>query len=311
MKTIIIFTTAFVLSVTTTLAQSTPTPPTPPNTNVSVHSDNDESSHSYSYSINTDDDKSGGNVSISTSSNDDSYSFRLKYDGAKDDQIKDLLFKEMGTNNVSESAGKTTWSTTSGGEEVYEIKFSKGRLRMELDKEIASATLTKKIEAIGKQVRSMITGNSDKRSEALRLQRDADRLRRDADRMRREADRLRRQEERNSEQIRREAERLARSAHLADGDARKSGGVSSIVEELLQKENTYFDGVNRGKNWVLPQFLPRLQMALLEDGLIADKNEINLLKEGASLYVNGTKISEDKIAKYTTCLLYTSPSPRD
>lgn len=301
MKTIIIISTSLMLSLTTALAQinePTPPPPPPPGTSVSVHSDS-KSSNSYSYSINTDD-KNGGNVSISTSSTDDSYNFNLKYDGAKDAQIEELLYQELGTNNRSKKGSKTIWSTTSGGEEVYEIRFSKGSLRIALNKEIASETLTKKITEIGKQVRSMITGKSDKRREAQRLQREADRLRRDADRMRREADRLERQEARNTERIKREAERLARSANQADGYARKRGSVSTVVSSLLLSESTYFDGVNRGTNWVLPRFLPRLQKALLNDGLIRSKEEINFLKEGSSMYVNGVKISEDQKPKYLT-----------
>ncbi|GEQ86750.1 hypothetical protein ULMS_22580 [Patiriisocius marinistellae] len=282
------------LAITGALAQTQPPqPPTPPSNNVSVHSDETKSSTSYSYSIKDDDNKgSSGNVSISTSSNDGSYSFRLRYDGSKDDQIKKLLYKEMGTNNLDTSGSKDVWITKSGGEEVYEIKFGKGKLNMDVDKEIASEAIANKIAEIGKTVRTIITGQKEGDREAERLQREADRLQRDADRMRREADRLQQQEQRNIDRIKREADRLAREAERAGDNARRSGGVSAVVIELLKEDKTYYDGLDNGTAWVLPKLLPLLMSQLEKDGFIKTGEDINILNEESGMYINGNRISK-------------------
>ncbi|MGJ8666490.1 MAG: hypothetical protein ACSHW7_09010 [Patiriisocius sp.] len=303
MKTIlnlIITITISCLAITVAKAQvQPPQPPAPPSNSVSSHSDT-KSSTSYNYSVNDDDKGSGGNVSISTSSSDDSYSFRLRYDGSKDDQIKKLLYKEMGTNNLESKGGKDVWITNSGGEEVYEIKFSKGKLNMDVDKEIASETITSKIEEIGKSVRTIITGKDEGDREAERLQREADRLKRDADRMRREADRLQQQEQRNIDRIKREADRLAREAARAGDNARRSGGVSEVVKQLLNDNKTSYDGIEKGTAWVLPKLLPLFRKQLLTDGLISNEDEINILNEQNGMYVNGVKVSNAQMGNYNS-----------
>ncbi len=215
-----------------------------------------KSSSNTSYS-NSNSDNKGGNVSISSSSSSDSYSFSAKHSGAKDSELKDLITKEMGTNNLTTSNGRSQWNVNSGDEMVYEIELRKGRLTIDVDKTIASPSLVKKIESLGKMARTVITGKTEASQKAARLQREADRLKREADRMQREAERMKREEARIQQHVDRmkiqntaryqadakrfneEAKRLASEASEMDTKARHLGGVSNTVRTLLKQERTF------------------------------------------------------------------------
>lgn len=285
MKTIIILIAIVSLNISAVMAQVT-TSSTTKKTNVSIHTDSDDSKKS--------------NVSISISSTDDYYSFSAKYSGDKDDELKDLLKKEMGTQNLKESKGKYTWEVNSGNEQVYEIELKNGKLSMEIDKTIASKSLIEKFEQLGKTARTIITGKDEEDREMERVQREADRLQRDADRMRREAERLRDQAVRDADRLSREAERLAREAARAGNIARHSGGVSSGILKLLNDSKTYFDGKDTDHNWILPKLDNDLSSQLLMDGLISSSEDINLTKDGSGIYINGNKLNSSETSKYNS-----------
>ncbi|MFT7072290.1 hypothetical protein [Patiriisocius sp. Uisw_017] len=296
MKTILITIMAISSGLMAAFAQKNPPPPS---SEVSVHSDETKTSSNYSYSESSDGDDGGSsNISVSTSSTDDSYMFRARHDGNKDAKIKALLLKEMGRNNLEVKNGKHTWVTNSGGEEVYEIKFSKGRLRIDLDKTIASAELEKKIVRLGKSARTIISGVSDEKRKVVTLQREAERMQRAADRMRREAVRLQEDQQRNQDRIKLEADRLKRQADRLEDNVRRSGGTSTVIQNLLDDHRTRYDGVNRGTAWVLPGLLPALTNAFIKDKLIDTGNEINVLKETNAMYVNGKQIGSSSMGTY-------------
>jgi hypothetical protein len=284
--------------------------------NVSSISQNN--SNSYSYSINDSDDQNG-NVSISSNSSSDSYSFRAKYSGAKDSELKDLITKEMGSNNLTTDNGKSRWIANSGEEEVYEIELRKGRLTMEVDKNIASPSLVKKIESLGKMAKTIITGKTEANSEASRMQREADRLKRQADRMQREADRMKREEERikrdaeriksehttryqeDAKRFKEEAKRLASEADEMEIRARHLGGVSNTVRTLLHQERTFYNGRSQDEssNWVWPKVQESLIAMLISDGYISNERTVNFAMDNSGNYINGEKMSEPKRSRYT------------
>lgn len=298
MKTLVLIILSIALSVTTLIAQSTPTPPTPPN--VSVHSDETNSKTSYSYSVSDDDQDS--NTSISISNSDKDYSFRARYTKKKDNEIKEHLLKELGRNNFTESNGKMIWEAKTGNDEVYEIELRSGKLTMDLDKRIASNSLTEKMIKLGKSVKFIITGDNDKKREAERLQRDAERLQRDAARMQREAVRLKERARNDSDRIQREAERLARNADRVEDEARHRGGVSTIIKELLTSNSTLYKGDQRTNNWVLPGALNALTGSLKRQSLLSDENEINFTKDETGIYVDGEKLSRTQAISVNSVL---------
>jgi len=287
MKTIVLIVLSFALSVTTMIAQRSPTPPTPPN--VSVHSEETKSSTSYSYNVSDDDQDT--NTSISSSNSDNDYSFRARYTKKKDSEIKEHLLKELGRNNLTERDGKMIWEAKAGNDDVYEVELRPGKLTMDVDKRIASNSLTEKMVKLGKSVKFIITGDDDKKREAQRLQRDAERLQRDAERMQREAKRLKDRARRDSERIQREADRLALNADKVEGEARHRGGVSTIIKELLTINSTRYDGDERKNNWVLPGALNALSGALNRQSLLSNESEMNFTKDETGIYVAGQKLN--------------------
>lgn len=270
------------------------------------------------YSI-SDSDNQNSNVSISSSSTSDSYSFNAKHSGAKDSELKELVIKEMGSNNLTKSNGKLSWVANSGNEEVYEIEIKKGRLSMDVNKNIASPSLVKKIESLGRMAKTIITGKTEASEKAARMQREADRLKREAKRMQSEADRMKREEERirrDADRIKREktahyqqdakrfdeeAKRLASEADEMGLRARHLGGVSNTVRTLLRNEKTFYvqSSQNNGTNWVWPKVQEALIPELLSDGFISNERTVNFAMDNSGTYINGKKMSETNRTRYT------------
>lgn len=299
MKTILLIILSVTLSVTTMLAQSTPTPPTPPS--VSVHVDDTKSNSSYSYSVSDGDDQNS-NTSISSSNSDKSYNFKARYTNRKDNEIKEYLLKELGRNNLTERNGRMIWEANAGNDAVYEVELRSGRFTIDVDKRIASKSLTEKMVKLGKSVKFIITGDDDKKGEAQRLQRDAERLQRDAERMQHEAARLKERARRDSDRIQREADRLARNANRVEDEARHRGGVSTIVKELLTSSSTRYEAGQTNNNWVVPGALTALTGALKRHSLLSDDSEINFTKDETGIYVSGQKLNRTQTASVNSAL---------
>lgn len=275
-------------------------------------------STSYSTSVSTDGvEDQNQNVSVSVSNTDNSYSFRARYSGAKDQELKELIIKEMGTNNLTTTNGKLKWNLTSGNADVYEIELRNGKLTMEVEKNRASPSLVEKIVSLGKSAKTIITGKSDASMEAERMQREADRLKREAERMQREADRMKREEERlqretdrlnktqtslyekDAERFTEEAKKLTSEAAQLTEEARHKGGVSSTIKNLLNEDRTRFDGRSISKGiWVWPTVQKELIASLLSDKLITSEASVHLTKDVSGLYINGVKLKETSEKKY-------------
>ncbi|MDT0294858.1 hypothetical protein ACFQ3R_00345 [Mesonia ostreae] len=174
-------------------AQQTPTPPTPPATSTTVSTSSSTSSN-YVRSVSKGDEDQDGNLSIAISESDDSYKLRAKFPSKNDKALKDLLLNEFGEENFQKDGNDREWTLASDHDEVYSIKFSSGKLRMNLDKEQAANTLTEKFVRVGQDIKQLLSGDEDRKAEAL--QRKAEHLQREAERMQREAERLERRNER-------------------------------------------------------------------------------------------------------------------
>lgn len=309
------------------IAATAQTPQTPktPNVQVSQHSDTSKTTTSTSYntSVSTDGvEDQNQNVSVSVSNTNHSYSFRARYSGAKDQELKELIIKEMGTNNLTTSNGKLKWSLTSGNEDVYEIELRKGKLTMEVDKNSASPSLVEKIVNLGKSAKTIITGKSEANIEAEKLQREADRLKREADRMQREADRMKREEERlqreadrlnrshtsvyekDAERFTQEAKKLTSEAAQLTEEARHRGGVSSNIKNLLNEDRTRLEVRSSSKEtWVWPTVQKELITSLLSDKLITSEATVHLTRDASGMYINGEKLKETNERKYSALFL--------
>lgn len=221
MKTI--FFTSLILSLTAlSFAQQTPTPPTPPATSTSVSISSSSSSNDGS---SVSDDDQGGNLSITISESNISYKLRAKFPLKDDKVLKNLLLNEFGEENLQKDGNDWEWQFTSDDEEIYSIKLSSGKLKMNLDKEQAANTLTEKFVRIGKQIKQILSGDDNRKSEAL--QRKAEHLQRDAERMQREADRLARQN--NREHREKDIQALQKKAEKLQ---KKVDSLQQVIENL-------------------------------------------------------------------------------
>ncbi|WP_034060761.1 hypothetical protein [Lacinutrix jangbogonensis] len=296
-------------------AQTTSSSSSKSSSTTSIHSDSDDDNSSYSYSRSSKDKSKNNNVSVSISSSDDSYTLHAKFPEEKHREIKDLLTKEMSSKNYTLSKGKDNWNSDSNGEEVYKVNLSKVKLTMSLDKNIASSSLAKKIEALGLTIRTIIVGEQNEaRRDAERMQRQADRLRRDAEQMQREANRMQREAQRqvarNSSQYRdeakkiaNEARRLAVKASYLNVEAAHKGAISSLVRQLLRdSKTTYNDNTKNSFNWTWPEAQNELLGAFKKDNLIDTKNDVVFIKDATGIYVNGKHLPRGKIAKYNSIL---------
>ncbi|MEQ3656071.1 MAG: hypothetical protein ABNH00_09435 [Dokdonia sp.] len=306
-----------------------PQPPQPPSTTLSSISGN------YKVSINSSDSSTGENISFSVTNRDDRYSLKANFPKKVSPELLAYLMEVMGSRNIVQKGGKTQWIANTDGEEVYEISLSKDRLQMYIDKEIASDELIEKFGEIGRKTKAIITGKDAETEEVERLERQAHRLRRDANRMHIEAMRLERQAQRDAQRLEieqqrlnrdkeranvaanrvlRDAQRAREDAQRIEREARKialeaekaglrsaaKGGMDDAVREVLQSPATFYDTTKaQNRNgWKWPAFQQALLMALEEDALISQDNELIFVRDNTGMYVNGQQLDRQTEGAY-------------
>ncbi|WP_299883851.1 hypothetical protein [uncultured Lacinutrix sp.] len=166
-------------------AQSTPEPPTPPSTSTGV---------SYSISVDNDDNRTS-NSSVSVSITEDTYKFRASFHKTKNKGVKTMLFKALGEKNLSVNGNTYLWTNNQNSDEIFECKLTNGRLRMHVDLNYASKEFSKKINALGNDLKYYISGRDRKKEEAKkteRAMRDLERAEKELERAKRDLERAKR-----------------------------------------------------------------------------------------------------------------------
>ena len=304
--TIVAIQIALFFTIHNALGQTVPTPPTPPVTHTT-------SSSTVSYSSTNSDDYSG-NVSIAISNTNRSYKFKAKFPSKRYTDLLSILKNELESKKMVKSGNSYTWISNADDNEVYNVEFTSKKLTIFLDKNVASATLIHKFEALGKTLKTAITGNSDTKREAEELQREADKLLRDAERMQREATRIQ-QEAKRIEQanlksyqedamhIAEEAKRLAEKAANISTEASHKGAISAPLKTLLNSDKTFLSSTTQNaNNYTWPTAQKELVSALLSDRIITSKDDIACNADHSGVYINGTKLNNHQIAKYKNIL---------
>lgn len=289
-----------------------PKPPAPPSTSTSSTTSSSTSSTTISNGGNISvitqngDYGQGGNTSVSISSKDDEYRIKAHYPENRYPALKKYLVQEMGSNNLQTSGKVHVWSLEGDADTAYELELDEDRLKLEVNKEVASPDLIAKFEKMGPVIRNLISGG-DKRSEISRLERDAERARRNADRMQREADRLRQMnerrasiEERTENRGRAEADRLLVEADRLRAEAdrkaeasKRQGGIDGYVRNILSQPSTrYVLNTTGNDGWKWPAFQNALISDLEKSELISPSEEIVFVREEDNgVFVNGQKLS--------------------
>lgn len=211
------------------LAQPPPTSPPKPATSTTVSTSSSTSSN-YVRSVSKSDQDMGGNLSIAISESDGTYKLRAKFPSKNDAALKELLINEFGKENLKRDGKNWIWTLASDNDEIYNIKFYSGKLRIELDKEHAANSLTEKFLRTGEEIQKLLSGGDDQDQKSEALQRKAEHLQRDAQRMQREAERL---EKRDSQFM--EKEEVIALKNKAKNLQQKVDSLQRVVKKL--KEN--------------------------------------------------------------------------
>lgn len=329
MKAIITFTTICAL-LCAAIVKAQTNPPKPPKPPVaSSHSDTTSSSTSSSYNVTTttdDDSNKGGNISISISDNNSSYSMSAKFPDNKISEVHDILRKELGQGERVNDKDRFRWESNISGDEVYKVDLRGNKLSIALDKDLADEDLVRKFKNMGKLIRNAISGKDvDAEREAQNLQREADRLQREADRMRRESERMQREADRlkeNQDRIQRqvalnatryerdalrlaeEGMRIAEEASRLNQDAVYGGGISDMVDQLLQLSRTKMTtSIQNINNWIWPSVQNALLKSLNNDNLITSGSEVVFSRDRNGIFVNGKKVNVKNQINYDRLLL--------
>ncbi len=283
--------------VTTLMAQTPPPePPTPPSNVTS--STSSRTSSNVSVITQNGDYGQGGNTSFSVSNSNDEYRLKSRYPKNRYPAVKDFLVEEIGTKNMQSSGNDMVWILEADKGTVYNVELSDTRLKIELDKTLASSDLEGKFEDMGNILRTLISGGSE-RQHIERLERDADRARRDAERMQREAERLQAMSERDAARLSREAASLAREAEKLSRVSKRGGGIDGYVRDVLRQPSTKYQ-INRNgsSSWKWPAMQDALVGELVKNGLVGPKEDLVFVKDGNGIYVNGEKMGPAMWSKY-------------
>ncbi len=296
---------AVLTGITTAMAQTVPPkPPAPPSTTTSSTTSSKTTSTTISDSGNVSvitqsgDYGKGGNTSYSVSNSNDDYRVKSKYPENRYPAVKEFLMQEMGAKHMQASGKDMVWSLEGDEDTVYEIELRETRLKIILDKTIASPDMVSKFVDMGNILRTLISGGSE-RQEVQRLERDADRARRDAERMQREANRLREMSERDAARVAREAELLDREAERLSRTSKRGGGIDGYVRDVLRQPSTKYVLKTTGSNgWKWPAMQNALLTDLVKNGIINSGEDVVFVKEDNGIYVNGDKMGPAMWSKY-------------
>ena len=156
------------------------------------------SSSSYSIEIDDDDDITQSS-SISVTKSDDSYKFRASFHNSKTEKIKKAILDKLGKENLTVKGNTYQWNKYNDGDEVFECKLTKGRVRMYLNKDDVSNGFYNKIDDLGQEIKYLISGKSPN----VRIQNNADRAKRELERAQRDLERAKRELERAEREAKR------------------------------------------------------------------------------------------------------------
>lgn len=297
MKTLHTILALALMSISTCITAQT-RPPSPPEPPVPSRTTTEVTSSSVSVITQSGDYGKGGNTSFSVSNSDDEYRLKSRYPENRFPAIKKYLVQELGTKGMQSSGNAMVWSLEGDEDTVYEVELDDTKLKIELDKTLASPILISKFEDMGDVLSTLISGG-DERQKILRLERDAARAQREAERMQREAKRLQESFERDAARLEKEAEKLEREAERLSLVSKRGGGIDGYVREILSKPSTIYDVTSASTNgWKWPLMQKILLNELNKDGFIKASEDVVFIKERSGMYINGDKLSPEMWSKY-------------
>lgn len=273
---------------TCTIAQTRP--PTPPEPPVPNRTTTEVTSSNVSVITQSGDYGKGGNTSFSVSNSDDEYRLKSRYPENRFPAVKKYLMQELGTKGMQSSGNAMAWSLEGNEDTVYKVALDDTKLKIELDKTLASPILISKFEDMGDVLHILISGG-DERQKIVRLERDAARAQRDAERMQREAARLQESFKRDAARLEREAKKLEREAERLSLVSKRGGGIDGYVREILSHPSTKYNMQDKDyTKWNWPAFQNALITKLVVNKFATLNEDLVFTSEDGHMYANGMKL---------------------
>ncbi|MBQ4822501.1 hypothetical protein [Aquimarina sp. MMG016] len=147
MKTLVLIIVSLILGLLSTKAQTSTTSSSKSSTRVSVSIDEDTEKESYYRTF-------------AILDMDDDFRIKVRFMEYMQNDVKSYLVDQFGKENMTIDSGAYLWSKEIDDEELYEVKLKGNRLRINLDKELASEKQIKRFEQMGKELKSL-TSKSD------------------------------------------------------------------------------------------------------------------------------------------------------
>lgn len=144
MKTLISILVYFILGLLTTKAQTITTNAS--SVTVTITEDDEDKSYSRSF------------VVIDTEG---SYRVKVRFMESMKEKVKLYLIDQFGKENTILSNDTYSWKQEIDDDEVYTVQLKENRLRINVDKELASHKLIKKIKKVGEELKT-ITSKEEK-----------------------------------------------------------------------------------------------------------------------------------------------------
>jgi len=147
MKTLVLSITGLILGLLTTKAQTT-------------ESSSSKSSSTFSLAYDSDAEHKKYYRSFTVLDMDDDYRIKVKFMKNMVKDVENYLVEEFGKENLLIDDDIFLWTKELDKEEIYEVKLKGNRLRINVNKELASDKIVKRFIKIGKELKS-ITSNSE------------------------------------------------------------------------------------------------------------------------------------------------------
>ena len=132
MKTLITILISLILGLLTTKAQTTVT----------------TNSSSVSVTITEDDEEENYSRSFSVIDMERSYKIKVKFMESMQDKVKSYLIEQFGKENMELDSNVYLWKQKIDKDDVYKVELKENRVKINVDKELASNKLIKKIKRI-------------------------------------------------------------------------------------------------------------------------------------------------------------------
>lgn len=98
------------------------------------------------------------NISVSVSDSDTNYQFKARYNKRYDKAIRDLLTDRFGEEHISEKKGWLSWIfSDSSKDEIYGIELASGKVKIQLNKDLADRQLHQKIKDTGEDIKELLS----------------------------------------------------------------------------------------------------------------------------------------------------------